>query len=225
MFGWDRFNTGTRARSALRHEAQYCAIFAVDIAGFGHAGRSDETRVAMRADLYGALRGAWRASGLRWTPDIHEDRGDGVLVAAPRVPAGRLIDPMLHRLRAELRSRNRSADPSRRIRLRAALHAGHLRRDRHGLVGASVNHVFRLLDAEPLRRALAEPGVDLAFMVSDEVYRNAAGAEGAIDPAEYSPVVVHVKETRTRGWLTIPATGRRPAVAAPGGDGRPGPVI
>jgi len=73
--------------------------------------------------------------------------------------------------------------------------------------------VFRLLDAEPLRQALAEPGVDLALLASDHVYESVIQVgEGAIDPAEYAPAVVAVKETTARGWLTIPATGRRPAL-------------
>jgi hypothetical protein len=214
MFGSNHDQARTRRGRALWHGSQYRAIFAVDIAGFSDESRSDEMRVAMRADLYSALRGAWEASGLRWTPDIHEDRGDGVLIVAPHVPVTTLIDPMLHQLRTRLRTHNKLVGPPRRIRLRAALHGGFLRRDEHGLVGASVNHVFRLLDAEPLRQALTEPGVDLAFLASDHVYESVIQlGEGAIDPAEYVPATVAVKETRARGWLTIPATGRRPAAS------------
>jgi hypothetical protein len=211
MFGSGRIQPYTRAGRALWRGSQYCAIFAVDIAGFSAEERSDDTRVRMRADLYDALRGAWEASGLRWATGIHEDRGDGVLTVAPHVSATTIIDPMLYQLRARLRARNRLVCASRRIRLRSALHVGHLHRDQYGLVGASVDHVFRLLDAEPLRRALTEPDVDLAFIASDHVYESVIqGGGGAIDSAEYSPVAVTVKETRARGWLTIPAMGRRP---------------
>lgn len=83
-----------------------------------------------------------------------------------------------------------------------ALHAGEVRYDEHGVTGASVNLAFRLLEAPPLRAALAgSPGV-LAVIASswffDEVVRHSGAA------ARYRPVEVAVKETATTGWICLP---------------------
>ena len=85
-----------------------------------------------------------------------------------------------------------------------ALHAGEINYDEHGVTAASINLAFRLVDAKPLKAALAgSPGV-LAVIVSswffDEVVRHIA-AEGA---AGYRPVHVAVKETITTGWICLP---------------------
>ena len=70
------------------------------------------------------------------------------------------------------------------------------------MTGASVNLAFRLLDASPLKAALAgSPGV-LAVIASswffEEVVRHSAVA------ATYRPVEVSVKETVTTGWICLP---------------------
>jgi hypothetical protein len=75
-----------------------------------------------------------------------------------------------------------------------------------------VNHMFRLLDAIPLKNALNEPSVDLAFVASEHVYDAIIKtASTSIAPEDYLPIDVHVKETRTRAFITIPTCGRRPA--------------
>jgi tetratricopeptide (TPR) repeat protein len=91
-----------------------------------------------------------------------------------------------------------------RIRLRMALHAGEVSYDDHGVTAAAVNVTFRLLDAGPLKAALAgSPGV-LALVVSswffDEVVRHSVAG----DPATYRPVWLTVKETTTVGWIALP---------------------
>ena len=61
-----------------------------------------------------------------------------------------------------------------------AVHAGELHYDDHGVVGASVNLTFRLLNADPLRSALAGSSGVLALVTSysffEEVVRHSPAA-------------------------------------------------
>ena len=92
-----------------------------------------------------------------------------------------------------------------RIRLRVAIHYGEVHLDDHGVFGADLNHVFRLLDAPALKKALAESGGDLGLVVSDYFYQSMIRRNLIlIDPAAFRPVRVAVKVTRARAWLHLP---------------------
>jgi class 3 adenylate cyclase len=213
MLSTDQIRSRRRESYMASGSSLYRAIFGVDVAGFGHPSRDDNVQIAIRRALYGILEDAWIGSGYSWDECLHEDRGDGVLIIAPpSVPLATLIDPMLHLIRAGLRRHNKLSSEPARIRLAAALHAGHVRCDDYGVAGVAVNHMFRLLDAIPLRNALNEPFVDLAFVASEHIYDAIIKtASISIEPEDYLPIDVHVKETRTRAFITIPTCGRRPA--------------
>lgn len=186
------------------------AVFAVDIAGFGNLDRDDQVRLAMRDTLYTALAAAFDASGVPWAETYREDRGDGVLVLVNGAfPHAALIDPLLDRLLRALHAYNRTADELARIRLRAALHAGQVYSDAHGLAGVTVNHAFRLLEAEELKRTLAATGAEVAFITSDTMYDDVVrnGRPGLIDPDGFAEVTVHTKETEARAWIHLPGMG------------------
>lgn len=84
--------------------------------------------------------------------------------------------------------------------IRMAVHAGEVCRDARGVAGAAVNAAFRLLEAEPLKRALASSSGVLAVIASqwffEEVIRHT--------PARYRRVHVSVKETSTTGPVRLP---------------------
>lgn len=187
----------------------HCAVFTVDIAGFGDLRRRDPVRMRMRDAMYGCVSGAFNASGVPWGEVLHEDRGDGVLIIVPAgFPEAALIDPLLAVLLDGLAAYNRAAEDLARIRLRAALHAGHVYRDGNGLVGEAVNHTCRLLEATELKKALEVPGTDLAFITSDALYGEVVRhGQGGIDPRTFHPVDVAEKETRTRAWIHLPGKG------------------
>lgn len=188
----------------------HCAVFAVDIAGFGNPERDDQVRLHMRKTLYSVLAGAFESSGVPWADTYHEDRGDGVLVLVNGTYShSSLIDPLLDRLLRALREYNRTADELARIRLRAALHAGQVYTDAHGLAGVTVNHAFRLLDCDQLRSTLTATGAQLAFITSDTLYDDVVrnGRPGLIDPDGFAEVTVHAKETDTRAWIHLPGMG------------------
>ncbi|MFJ7101896.1 nucleotidyl cyclase domain-containing protein [Streptomyces albogriseolus] len=182
-------------------DAQHSQILFADIKEFGS--RSDHAQLRARSDLYTEMTTAFTDD--LWRLCRHEDRGDGVLVVIPPDPAlpmGTLFTDVLPRLEDGLGSRRRS-DPL--LRLRIAVHAGPVHRDRHGFAGHAVNHVFRLCDGAPLRQALDEAVSDTAALVSDTVHDAVirAGLPG-VEPAAFHPVTVQVKETRARAYLHVP---------------------
>jgi hypothetical protein len=159
--------------SAAVHRAILCA----DVERFGDRQRTHPHQITVRSGLYAALHAAFARSGVSWQDCYHEDRGDGVLVLIPPdVPKNVLAGSVPRELAAALAGHNQAHDRQARIRLRLALHAGEIHRDDHGVVGTSINVAFRLLEAEPLRRALADSSGVLAVIASrwffEEVIRH-----------------------------------------------------
>jgi hypothetical protein len=149
------------------------------------------------------MQDAFGHAGISWDDCGHEDRGDGVFVLVPaEVPKALLAESLPPALVTALRAHNGAHPGPERIRLRMVLHAGEIHYDQHGVTAAAVNLAFRLLDAGPLKAALASsPGV-LAVIVSswffEEVVRHSSVAPG------YRQVGVAVKETTTTGWICLP---------------------
>lgn len=201
----------------------HCAVFAVDIAGFGDPRRDDRTRVHMHRAMYAILARAFADAGVPWEHVVHEDRGDGVLAVIPgAVPHATLVDPLARLLCGGLRTYNHTAAETARIRLRAALHAGQVQRDDHGLVGEAVNHTCRLLDAAVTKETLAAAAsAPLAFIASgplfDAVVRD---THADVDPDTFRQVMVEEKETRAPAWIHLPGMG--PARSWPAAVGTAG---
>jgi hypothetical protein len=187
-------------------EGQICGLLAVDIAAFGAPARDDDIQAYLRAALYGMLESAFKSCGVPWRCCAHEDRGDGVLIVIPSaIPVTRVLGLVPGRLSSLLRHHNRLSSSAAHIRLRAAAHIGHVRRDRYGLTGDAVVHLFRLLDAQPLRQLLADSGADMAFAVSGYVFDAIIRRQPAVaDPGTFCLMTVEVKETRTLAWATLP---------------------
>ena len=161
------------ARPAAPADGQVCALFAVDIAGFTSPHRDDDIRLYLHEELYQVLHKAFDGSGIPWADCFCEDRGDGVLIVVPPgIPCKGLIDPLPERLRGLIWRHNHVTREAAGIQLRAAVHIGRVEYDGHGFVGTDINLLFRMLDARPLKAALAGSGAELALIVSDYVYRN-----------------------------------------------------
>lgn len=128
-----------------------------------------------------------------------------MLILAPSdIPKALFVDSLPHELVKELGDHNDRHPASQQIRLRVALHAGEIRSDEHGLVGASVNFAFRLVDAIPLRRALDDSDGVLAFIVSDWFYDNVVRPRAGADLTSYSETRVAIKETNASAWVRVP---------------------
>jgi class 3 adenylate cyclase len=195
-----------RAAFAEPADGQVCAMLAVDIAGY--TDRDEEIQLHLRRALYQMLGAAFTASGAAWERCRWQDRGDGALIMIPPgIPSHTLISPLPAQLRNQLRGHNRIVTESARMQLRAAIHIGPVYRDAHGFAGEDLNLLCRMLDAQPLRRALAGSGTDLALIVSDHFYDTVILRHPSLtDPAAFQPLRTVVKRTRVHAWMHVPAS-------------------
>ncbi len=177
----------------------------VDVERFGDPSRTDLHRLAVRDGLYKALTQAFRKSRIAWAKCVSEDRGDGALILVPPdVPKTRLVISLPAGLVAAINRHNAGCAEQERMRLRAALHAGEIRHDSHGVTGAAINHAFRLLEAPALRSALEASSGVLAVIVSDWLFNEVVRHDPAAAPTSYWQVQLAVKETATVGWIRWP---------------------
>jgi hypothetical protein len=189
-------------------DGQLCTLFAVDIAGFTRPDRDDDIRLYLHERLYGMLQKAFDGSGIPWTSCWHEDRGDGALVVIPPGVCGvNLVGPLPERLCGLVRRHNHVCRDAAQIQLRVAAHFGLVEHDGHGFVGSDVNLLFRLLDAPPLKRALATSRADLALIVSDYVYRSFVCRHPCLtSPDAFEAVAFQVKQAKFRAWRQLLGT-------------------
>ncbi|GGV12276.1 hypothetical protein GCM10010182_35560 [Actinomadura cremea] len=194
-----------------------CAILAFDIASFGDASRTDDVREIMRDAMYRQIDASLRAARVELARCYREDRGDGAMVLVPpEVGTEPLLTAAVDMLKAELRRYNKAAADVARIKLRVAVHTGEARHDGNGIVGTAVNHAFRILDAQPFKDALKESGAWLAVVVSQRVHDDVVRhGPGTIDPDEYRPIDIAVKETEGTAWVRVPGAPITPAPPAP----------
>ncbi len=128
----------------------------VDVEGFGDRQRTHLHQVGVRDGLYWVMGEAFAAVGMSWIDWYREDRGDGMFVLAPASASKAVfVDTLPSALVKALRVHNDTHADAQRIRLRMALHAGEVHYDDHGVTSAALTLTFRLLDAEPIRAALA----------------------------------------------------------------------
>lgn len=145
-------------------------VFA-DIAGFSAPQRTVADQIAVRAEFFEMMRAAFAESGVPWANCHIEDRGDGALILVPPEAGSEFMVMVLPQLLAGmLHRRNRHLQPSRRIQLRLAVHMGAVQVDGAGCVGSSIVHAARMLDASPLKRALAESAAPLALIVPESFF-------------------------------------------------------
>lgn len=182
--------------------AVHRSIVCVDVERFTDRDRTRPHQLAVREGMYRALRTAFTGAGIPWQDCYREDRGDGALILVPpQVPKALLSSAVAASLAAALTAHNQAHDRPARIRLRLALHAGEICHDEHGVTGTALNLAFRLLEAEPLGRALADSAGVLAMAVSPWFYDEVVRHDPASAPAAYRPVHITVKRTRTAAWV------------------------
>jgi hypothetical protein len=187
-------------------DGQLCAMFGVDIVGFTRPDRDDDIRRYLHEELYIVLRKAFDACGLPWDSCCWEDRGDGALVVIPAAVGYRgLVDRLPRLLRDLVRRQNHVCRTAAHLQLRAAAHLGPVEHDGHGFVSSDVNFLFRMLEAGPLRRALAASGAEVGMIVSDDLHRILVGrGPRQLGPDEYQLVRFQVKRARFRAWSYLP---------------------
>jgi hypothetical protein len=188
-----------------KQHAVHRTILVVDVEGFGNQHKVNPHQVAIRRGLYKSLQRAFHKASIPWTIGHREERGDGCLILVPpEIPKDLFTDALPAELAAALREHNAVHRPERQIRLRMALHAGEVRYDDYGVTSISINLAFRLLNAPPLKAALAtSPGV-LALIASSWFFDEVVKHSTVVDPASYRRLLVAVKETTAVAWISTP---------------------
>ncbi|MFD9563225.1 hypothetical protein [Streptomyces sp. NPDC059994] len=175
-----------------------------------YGSNNDRRQSDIQHDLPRLLDRAARGAGLDRAQWQIQRKGDEQLAVRPvdgKEP--RLVDDYVRHLVAELREYNAQRVPEARMRLRAVIHQGLVELADNGFAGTAVVATARLLNARPLYDALAaHPGVDLALLLSDDVFRSTvAGGHTTLSTGDFSRVTVQVKEYEATAWLCVPALG------------------
>jgi hypothetical protein len=190
--------------------AVHRAIVVVDIVDSTDPIRRNGDRVVIRDAMYDSLSGAFKR--LDWLRCYHEDRGDGVLVLVPPgVPKDWLVTSLPERLETALLRHNASVaqqDSGRaaatQVRLRVAVSAGEVTFDRYGVVGAAIDHTFRLAEAPPMKTAFASSPDVCALIVSDWFYEDVVYHQPDARPDSFQHIDCRVKQTPVSAWMRVP---------------------
>lgn len=188
----------------------------------------NSAKIHIRRFLRDGLDHALTAAGIPAEAATFLDTGDGAIILMDAtVSKQQVLDAWLGDFHDVLqRGYERSPE---RFQTRLSIHAGEVHSSPDGHVGGDLEHACRLVDAPILKQTLAAtPSASLGVIVSDVVYQQVVRhAAPALDPASFSPVVVHVKETTAPAWLHLPGWARVPSVSGAhdggGDDGKRGP--
>ncbi|MCC9310933.1 hypothetical protein LN042_28340 [Kitasatospora sp. RB6PN24] len=206
-------------------EALHHWIVVVDIEGF--SSRPNPIQASLRAALYQVVEESLDRAGVPAEGVVSEDRGDGVLLLVPAgVSPVLLVGPLIRALDDGLRQKAAVHSAAHALRLRVSLHQGLAGQDDRGWSGDAVNTAFRLVDADPVKAALAAAtGANLVFVVSQEVYQGVVRhAYQSVDAAAYLPVRLTVKHgVVLDAWITVPGYPAPPGVTAAPTEPEPQP--
>ncbi|MGW3996091.1 hypothetical protein ACWEF6_21590 [Amycolatopsis sp. NPDC004772] len=180
---------------------------AADTVAYGRLTTSEAARTQER--LVGVLAEARRAAGITEREVDLQPSGDGQFAILPTGLDETVVIPRLvEGVRSALATANADLSDRARLRLRVALHRGHVAPGVNGWVGTATIAVHRLLDCAPLRSRLArDRSADFALIVADVVFRDVIAATGGeLDPAEFEPVdaVLPDKGFAERAWVHAP---------------------
>jgi hypothetical protein len=178
--------------------------FVVDVVSYGERSAPEQEHLQMRlqtllhdvvADLGGDLDEVDHDSGT----------GDGLVVFLPTgADPAHLLPDVLRAMAARL-----TADNERwrdRIRLRVAVGSGVVDHGSNGLSGPLAVNISRLVDSEPLRRAVREhPEADLVVLVLDTLCRDAVVpgyAPLSVDRIQLVDVALHEFVEQAGLWVS-----------------------
>jgi len=179
-----------------------CTVVRTDVKEFGARRRDAEAQRIIRQANLTMTR---LALGPVWPTCRWEDRGDGLLViVAPDIPTGPVIERLATVLAAQLKRHNRTYSESSRIQLRVAVEVGPIEEDEPGVTGNSIVAVSRMLDSLAFKQAIDDVDAALGLIVSPYIFEAHVRPGGiSLDPAEFTEVPVRVKETHGSGWMRL----------------------
>lgn len=177
--------------------------FVVDVVSYGQRTAPEQERVQDR--LQALLRAVVADVGDDFDEvDRDSGTGDGMVVFLPTGgDPTELLPALLRSVATRLAADN--AVYRDRIRLRMAVGTGLVARGGNGFTGPLVVNISRLVDSEPLRRAVADnPEADLVVLVLDVLHREVV-APGYLPLLvdRFEVVDVAMKEFVERAWLWV----------------------
>ncbi|MFF4233432.1 hypothetical protein [Streptomyces sp. NPDC001820] len=145
---------------------------AVDIEKY--SARDNTDMIRLQRVLLRMLRAACERAGIVWDRCGRQAQGDGyLLVFEPGIDETRVVPDLLDGLASALADANAAAPHPQRVRMRAGLHQGIVHEADSGYAGSAVVALFRVLDSDPVRRALADdPAPHLVVAFSDGLYQD-----------------------------------------------------
>jgi hypothetical protein len=181
------------------------SIVLTDVAG--SAARDSRGLRRMRDDLYEIVAEVTAESGLNLDSLPLDDTGDGLRLIIPLdlIPPTRVVDTFASGLSVGLREHRRHASELARIRMRVCFDIGIVQKHRRSWTGEPLVRAARLIEARQLRETLiARPNMDLAAVLSDDMYQVTRHRAGQIPPEWFQAMRVRVKEFYGRAWLLAP---------------------
>ena len=177
--------------------------FVVDVVSYGERSAPQQERVQSR--LQALLRTVVADVGDDFDEVDHDGgTGDGLVVFLPTGGDPTTLLPALLRSVATRLAEDNSVFQDR-MRLRMAVGSGLVSRGGNGFAGPLVINISRLVDSEPLRRAVVDnPDADLVVLVLDVLHREVV-APGYLPLASdrFQLVDVQLKEFADRAWLWV----------------------
>jgi hypothetical protein len=192
----------------------------VDVQGYGK--RTSQRHLEIQHQLKRVMTQAATEAGVDRSQWKLQGKGDEELALVPLGESeSRIVDDFVRHLDARLRGHNNDLRPSARLRLRVAIHRGVAQPAENGFAGQAVVVAARLLNAGPLRDALAEADdANLAVLLSDTVYQETVvGGHTTMQPDEFRRVAVRVKEYVADAWLRVPGVDVHRLSLSPGTQG------
>jgi NB-ARC domain-containing protein len=184
--------------------AVHRSVIVVDVEGFGSKERTDADRLVVRDGMHRAVREAFRTADIDLSTCHVDDAGDAVLVLVPPNVLKSVLVDLLPRALADALARHNEASPATSaIRMRAAVHAGEVTFDDHGVTGSALVHAFRMLDASRPRAALAASDASVILVVSSWIYGEVVRHLDAQIVDQYAGDEIQVKETTAPVWWRL----------------------
>ncbi|MBT2398201.1 hypothetical protein [Streptomyces sp. ISL-100] len=200
---------------------------AVDIEKY--SARDNTDMIRLQRILLGTLRAACARAGIIWDRCGRQAQGDGyLLVFEPGIDETRVVPDLLDGLASALAEANAAAPHPQRVRMRACLHQGIVHEADSGYAGSSVVALFRVLDSDPVRRALADdPSTHLVAAFSDGLYQDLVShGYSGLTATGFRRAEIHVVAKSFIGvaWIrAMPAPSPTPPTYPVGTTSRPTP--
>jgi hypothetical protein len=205
--GSDRSVVGAQASKVSEPTAAVRLCFAADIEQYSRFRTPEAVRAQQR--LTEALARARRHAGIAEDRVETQESGDGQFVVLPTgLDESEVIPALVHGFRIALAEANADLNERARLRLRIALHRGHIERGANGWAGVSAVGVHRILDSAPARAALtSHSDTDFVLIVPDSLYQDViAHGYGLLRPEAFTRVDVEIpaKNFVDRAWIYVP---------------------